>query len=157
MRNLFTAVMLSFSGCLFSPSILAQEHKTCSAYSELDCIHSTECKLELTGERSKYVCRESVGRCESGFRQAGDGDIREACESMPGCQFEPEAVIARLTWPVSAAAARRRSAPSAQSHIRAARAPRRWPWRPERASSADVSRRTSTTSKSSALSICRLP
>jgi len=81
--------MLSFSGCLFSPSILAQEHKTCSAYSELDCIHSTECKLELTGERSKYVCRESVGRCESGFRQAGDGDIREACESMPGCQFEP--------------------------------------------------------------------
>jgi len=88
-RNLFTAVMLSFSGCLFSPSILAQEHKTCSAYSELDCIHSTECKLELTGEHSKYVCRESVGRCESGFRQAGDGDIREACESMPGCQFEP--------------------------------------------------------------------
>ena len=89
MRKLFATMTLAFSGLLLSACTLAQEHKVCGAYSELDCIRSTECKLEQAGERGKYVCRESVGRCESGFRQAGDGDIRKDCESMPGCQFEP--------------------------------------------------------------------
>ena len=89
MRNLLTAKSLALSGLLLSACALAQEHKACSTYSELDCIRSTECKLEQAGERGKYLCRESAGRCELGFRQAGDGDIRKDCESMPGCQFEP--------------------------------------------------------------------
>jgi len=88
MRGLF--LVLALSGCLLSAcTAAAQEHKTCGAYSELDCIHSTECKLEYAGEHGKYVCRNSIGRCELGFRQAGEGDIRKDCESMPGCQFEP--------------------------------------------------------------------
>ena len=81
-----TLMLLGFS---LNACALAQEHKSCSAYSELDCIRSSECKLQQLGEHGKYVCRESVGRCEHGFRQAGDGDIRQDCEAIPGCQFEP--------------------------------------------------------------------
>jgi hypothetical protein len=85
----FIRIAFLLAACTVSACTLAQEHKACSAYSELDCIRSTECKLQQTGEHGKYVCRDSVGRCELGFRQAGDGDIRKDCEAMPGCHFEP--------------------------------------------------------------------
>ena len=89
MRKLFATMTLAFSGLLLSACPLAQGHKVCGTYSELDCIRSAECKLEQAGERGKYACRESVGRCELGFRQAGEGDIRKDCEAIPGCRFEP--------------------------------------------------------------------
>jgi hypothetical protein len=41
-----------------------------------------------TGEHGKYICRAAVGRCEIGFRQAGDGDIKKDCESKAGCEFK---------------------------------------------------------------------
>ena len=87
-RSLFRTFSALLAYAL-SACVSAQEHQACSTYSELDCIHRTECKLEQAGEYGKYVCRASVGRCESGFGQAGEGDIRKVCESIPGCRFEP--------------------------------------------------------------------
>jgi hypothetical protein len=66
----------------------ADEAKPCDQLSELDCIHSTVCKLEQTAKHGGYICRAARGRCESGFRQAGEGDIKKLCESQPGCVFK---------------------------------------------------------------------
>ena len=84
-----SSIAFAFCGCCMVSIAFAEGPKPCSEFSELDCIHSTECKLEQAGERGKYACRAATGHCELGFRQAGDGDIRKVCEAIPGCQFEP--------------------------------------------------------------------
>jgi len=76
-------------GCLFAGSLsLAEDSKPCSESTELECVHSTQCKLVQAQEHGKYVCRAAVGRCEIGFRQVSDGDIQKDCESKTGCQFK---------------------------------------------------------------------
>ena len=60
----------------------------CGDMGELECINSTACKLEQLAPHGKYVCRESLGRCEHGFRQSGEGDIQKLCEANAGCVFQ---------------------------------------------------------------------
>jgi hypothetical protein len=68
---------------------IADAAAVCGDMGELECINSTSCKLELIAPHGKYVCRESLGRCEHGFRQAGNGDIQKLCEANAGCVFQP--------------------------------------------------------------------
>jgi hypothetical protein len=72
-----------------SAVVHAQDPKSCSESSELECIHSPHCTLVQTVEHGAYTCRAARGRCEIGFRQAGEGDIRADCEAKPGCEFKP--------------------------------------------------------------------
>jgi len=88
-RELVTALVMAVCGCL-SPASLsrAEDLKPCSESTELECIHSARCTLVQAQEHGKYICRAAVGRCEIGFRQAGDGDIQKDCESKAGCEFK---------------------------------------------------------------------
>lgn len=70
-------------------ALRADAPKACAQLSEEECIDSAACTLEHLGAHGKYACREARGRCETGFRQGGGGDIRQACESKPGCTFKP--------------------------------------------------------------------
>jgi hypothetical protein len=65
------------------------ETRSCSTITELECLHSAECTLVPTEQRGKYTCRASVGHCEIGFAQEGEGDIKQQCEARPGCEFQP--------------------------------------------------------------------
>jgi hypothetical protein len=83
------SMRLIFLGCLLLPSIsMGMEAKSCAQSTELECIQSTKCTLIQTGVHGNYVCRDSVGRCETGFRQVADYDIQKDCESKPGCEFK---------------------------------------------------------------------
>jgi hypothetical protein len=78
-----------FFGCLLIPVVAAgSEGKSCSQATELECIQSTQCTLVQTQVREKYTCRDSVGRCETGFRQSADHNIQKDCEAKPGCEFK---------------------------------------------------------------------
>ena len=60
----------------------------CETQTELACIDSVRCTLELAEDDSReYRCRDAEEPCETGFRQSG-GDA-EACEAKPGCRFVP--------------------------------------------------------------------
>jgi hypothetical protein len=60
----------------------------CSQISELECLQSTTCELEQVSVHGKYIYREAKNRCEMGFRQSGDEDIKKVCGSKPGCKFK---------------------------------------------------------------------
>lgn len=74
---------------LVAPVAADGDAKPCSETPELDCLHSASCTLVPTQERGKYACRDAVGPCETGFAQAGEGDIRKDCEARAGCEFQP--------------------------------------------------------------------
>jgi len=83
-------VTLAVTASLCSGTALhAQESAACAQLTELECIGSSVCTLEQVAAHGKYRCREARGRCETGFRQAGEGDIKQQCESRPGCAFNP--------------------------------------------------------------------
>jgi len=81
------ALALALCACVCCPDAHTQEAKPCSASSELECLNSDRCTLVQTREHGPYVCRDAVGHCEIGFRQARHGDIQKDCESKPGCKF----------------------------------------------------------------------
>ena len=80
---------LPILGCLLMPAIsTGTDSKSCSELTELDCIHSTECKLVQAQAHGGYICRAAIGHCEIGFRQVADYDIQKDCEAKPGCEFK---------------------------------------------------------------------
>ena len=76
--------------CMCVPLIsIGAEPKTCNEATELECVKSAECTLVQAEARGKYTCRAAVGRCEIGFRQVAETDIKKECESKAGCEFIP--------------------------------------------------------------------
>jgi len=64
------------------------EPASCNTATEQECIESAKCTLVQNGEHGKYTCRDAIGHCEIGFRQAGaHEDIKQTCEAKPGCEF----------------------------------------------------------------------
>lgn len=61
----------------------------CQSLSERECLESTQCDLVQVAVHGAYECRASVNRCAIGFRQGGEGDIKQQCESQTGCKFVP--------------------------------------------------------------------
>ncbi|SRR5258706_6220537 len=64
-----------------------KDPRPCNEATELECLKSAECTLVQAAVHGKYTCRAAAGRCEIGFRQAGDSDIQKDCEARPGCEF----------------------------------------------------------------------
>ncbi len=99
MRQLFlTALVLAvLPACSGSPSSPSSDPVTepggqqaaspqgaCATRSELACLDSPDCTLQLEGDN--YSCVDPANDCEVGFVQ-GDG-TRESCD-QPGCDFVP--------------------------------------------------------------------
>ncbi len=77
--------------CVFSLLLLANcasivEPTACDAKTELQCLKSAACKVQLV-ENRKYVCRPAAGRCEMEFVQWSGG--KQSCESINGCKHVP--------------------------------------------------------------------
>lgn len=90
LKSLIATVLFAAGACLCAANgAAADEPKTCAQLDQLECAGSTTCKLEQLSVHGNYRCREARGRCETGFRQAGEGDIKQLCESKPGCEFKP--------------------------------------------------------------------
>ncbi len=84
--------MIRLAKCLLLSTLLladfafAAEPAICAAKTELQCLKSAECKVQLV-ENRKYVCRPATGRCEPGFVQWSDD--KQSCESKKGCKHVP--------------------------------------------------------------------
>ena len=87
-RWLIALLALASCGCVSSTAALGQDSRSCTEYSELECVRSAKCTLVQTAKHGGYVCRAAQGRCEIGFQQVSDGDIRKDCESKAGCEFK---------------------------------------------------------------------
>jgi hypothetical protein len=70
----------------------------CTQRSELECVISTDCILERTGDlNAVYVCREPANACETDFVQMWDfnaapeerHDTQAMCAAKAGCRFAP--------------------------------------------------------------------
>ncbi|MEO8673897.1 MAG: hypothetical protein ABI411_21515, partial [Tahibacter sp.] len=61
----------------------------CAALSELACIQSQDCKLELKGPKagSGYRCRANANTCESRLIQYQAS--KDRCEAEASCRFTP--------------------------------------------------------------------
>ena len=82
-----TKYLFVFFAFAFITFTVAAEPQSCSSLSELQCIKSSECTLNLV-ERNKYICAPDRGRCEVGFIQWGNNKV-QSCESKRGCKYVP--------------------------------------------------------------------
>ncbi len=84
MKSLLLSILFIF------PSLsIAIESKTCTKLTEVQCLASAECELALAakekGKNSKYICRPAQGKCEIGFIQNSETQVKD-CEAKPGCK-----------------------------------------------------------------------
>ncbi len=81
-------LILSLASCTSNAPTSPPPPGSCASLSELQCINSAACTLELTtGSTGVYFCRVAADSCEQDFRQGID--TQAICEEKPGCQFVP--------------------------------------------------------------------
>ncbi len=79
--------MLLIGVSIFVGSVNPSETESCDQFSELQCISSAACTLELISDSvGKYRCRTAENYCEEGFIQRTDR-LAE-CELKSGCFFQ---------------------------------------------------------------------